>query len=342
MARSPFSIPRFISLLVLLVLACGSVGCTALPAAWPPDDTALSLNIKTDQSGRPSRPENSGACADNNDSATLLAWQLGSNTSQNRASEQASPESHTDTTSESSPIKTDRPTFTPSSSTVGKNTIQLETGYKYIHDRSQGVTEDSHNYPEASLRFGILADWLEGRIGQNFVTTSTGEQVASSNTGASDLLLGFRLGLTKQKECLPETSVILQMSVPTGSQLLTQKEVMPGIIYVFGWDIIKNHLSMTGSLSANRALDGAEHFYTQFAESLVVVWSLTKQLDVFAESYALTPCGAIDPATGPQPFFDTGMTFKVTPNLQLDCIAGLGLNRHAEEFFVGAGLSVRY
>ena len=117
---------------------------------------------------------------------------------------------------------------------------------------------------------------------------------------------------------------------------------MPGIIGIFGWDIIKNCFSMSGSLSANRALDGADHFYTLLAQSLVLDWSLNKQLDIFAECYALTPSGAIAAATGPQPFFDTGMTFKVTPSLQLDGRAGLGLNHHADEFFAGLGLAVRY
>jgi len=132
------------------------------------------------------------------------------------------------------------------------------------------------------------------------------------------------------------------MSVPTGSPSLTGKEVLPGIIAIFGWDVVKNRLSASGSLSANRALDGAQHFYTLLAQSLVLNWSLTKKLDVFTECYALIPSGAIDPATGPRPFFDTGMTFKVTPNLQLDGRAGLGLNHHADQFFTGLGLSVRY
>jgi hypothetical protein len=275
--------------------------------------------------------------------ATLLAWKIGDNTGDNGASSQGSQGMPGDSSSEASPIKTDRPTFTPTSSTVGKNTIQLETGYRFIRDRSQGVTVDSHSYPEANLRFGVLADWLELRVAQNVVSTSTGQPGApASETGANDLLLGVRLGLTKQQDYLPETSVILQMSVPTGSPFLTQKEVMPGIIAVFGWDVIKNHLSMGASLSANRALDGTDHFYTQLAESLVLFWSITKQLDIFAEGYALTPSGAVDSATGPQPFFDTGVTFKVTPNVQLDASAGLGLNHHADQFFAGMGLSVRY
>jgi hypothetical protein len=274
---------------------------------------------------------------------TLLAWRVRGSTGENRESYQDREGAQADSTPEDSPIKTDRPTFTPSSSTVGKHVIQLETGYTFTHDRAQGVTVDSHTYPEANLRFGILADWLEGRIGQNFASTNMGGPGSSaSHTGAADLLLGVKLGLAKQQECLPETAVILQMSVPTGSPFLTQKEVLPGIIAIFGWDIIKNRLSATGSLSANRALDGAGHFYTLLAESLVLNWSLTTKLDVFGEGYALTPSGAIDPITGPRPFFDTGWTFKVTPNLQLDGRAGLGLNHHADEFFTGLGLSVRY
>ena len=129
--------------------------------------------------------------------------------------------------------------------------IQLETGYTFTRGRAQGVTVDSHAYPEANLRFGILADWLEGRVGQNFVSANmAGPGSSASQIGAADLLLGVKLGLTKQQECLPETAVILQMSVPTGSRFLTGKEVLPGIIAIFGWDVVKNRLSASGSLSA--------------------------------------------------------------------------------------------
>jgi hypothetical protein len=94
-------------------------------------------------------------------------------------------------------------------------------------------------------------------------------------------------------------------------------------------------LKRCGSISDERLL-------CLIAQSLVLDWSLTKRLDVLTECYALTPSGAIDSATGPQPFFDTGLTFKLTPNLQLDGRAGLGLNRHADQFFTGLGLSLRY
>jgi hypothetical protein len=341
-------------LLALLVLASGAVGCASMPPTRSPDGAGLSIakSGETEQSAQGAEPEDLGeatsASAKEDRSgkqapATLLAWQVGGNTGKKWGRDQDRQGAQADSTPEDNSIKTDRPTFTPSSSTVGKNVIQLETGYTFTHDRVQGVTVDSHTYPEASLRFGILADWLEGRIGQNFASTNTaGPGSSASQTGADDLLLGVKLGLAKQQECLPETAVILQMTVPTGSPFLTRKEVLPGIIAIFGWDVTKDRLSASVSLSANRALDGADHFYTQLAQSLVLNWSLTRKLDVFTECYALLPSGAIDPATGPQPFFDTGVTFKVTPNLQLDGRAGLGLNHHADEFFTGLGLSVRY
>jgi Putative MetA-pathway of phenol degradation len=345
---------RCILLLVLLIFASGEVGCVSTLSTSRPASAGSSIakSGENEQSAQRAEPEDIGeatsasakeARSGKKAPATLLAWQVGGNAGENQPADQDRQGGQVDTTPEDSPIKTDRPTFTPSSSTVGKNVIQLETGYQFTHSREEGVTMSSHSYPEANLRFGILADWLEGRIGQNFASTSTaGPNSHTSQTGADDLLLGVRLGLTKQKECLPETSVILQMSVPSGSPFLTRNQVLPGIIAIFGWDVIKNRLSVSGSLSANRALDDADHFYSLLAQSLVLNWSLTKKLDAFTEWYALTPSGAIGPATGPQPFFDTGMTFKVTPNMQLDGRAGLGLNHHADEFFTGVGLSVRY
>jgi hypothetical protein len=307
---------------------------SSIPKCGESDQTAQGARLEDPGEATPaSAPEN---LSGKQPPATLLAWQVGGNPGDNQGA-------RTESSSDESPIKTDRPTFTPSSSTVGRNVIQLETGYQFMHERGQGLTVDSHSYPEANLRCGILTDWLEGRIGQNFVSTHTaGPDSSSSQTGAADLLLGVKLALAKQQKCLPETAVIVQMSVPTGSPFLTQKEVMPGVTGIFSWEVVKNSVSVSSSLSANRARDGSGHFYTLFAESLVLDWSLTKQVDLFAEWYALTPSGAIDSATDPQPFFDAGMTFKVTSNLQLDGRAGLGLNHHADEFFAGLGLSVRY
>ena len=40
--------------------------------------------------------------------------------------------------------------------------------------------------------------------------------------------------------------------------------------------------------------------------------------------------------------FNGGFTYKFSPNLQYDIRAGVGLNDHSDDYFVGTGLSVRY
>jgi hypothetical protein len=261
-------------------------------------------------------------------------------TADEKGPQSANPEEPEKTPPEEDAIKTDRPTFTASSTTVGKDHVQLETGYTFTRVQPN---VDTHSFPEANLRFGLCGDWLEGRIGQNVMALSPdGQGSVDSQIGAQDLLLGVKIALTKQKDLMPESAVIVQTSVPTGSPSLTQKQACPGIDYLFSWELIKDRLSLNGSFLANRALDPSEHFYIQLGQSLFVDYSLSKKLDAFAEWYALYPSGAVDPTTGPTQNVDCGLTYKLTNNCQLDIRVGAGLNSHANDFFTGAGISVRY
>src|SRR3954470_3590039 len=78
------------------------------------------------------------------DAPALLVWAAGGNHNENvnektdehqAGHERSTGEAEPKTPAAETPIKTDRPTFTPSSSTVGKNHLQLEMGYTFTHDR---------------------------------------------------------------------------------------------------------------------------------------------------------------------------------------------------------------
>ena len=62
------------------------------------------------------------------------------------------------------PLESDRPYFTKSASVVGRDTWQLETGYVYGRESYNGE-HTFHSFPEANLRFGVLAEWFEVRVG---------------------------------------------------------------------------------------------------------------------------------------------------------------------------------
>ena len=72
---------------------------------------------------------------------------------------------------ETSEIETDRPDYTQNRKTVGRGVVQLESGMTYL--QGQGNTFDNFSFPETLLRVGVIADWLELRIGQNFASDRT-------------------------------------------------------------------------------------------------------------------------------------------------------------------------
>src|SRR6202040_1852974 len=112
---------------------------------------------------------------------TLLELILGSSGGEKRQDESG----------EADRLEPDRPHFPEASTTVGNGRAILESGYTFT---KKGTSFSSHSYPEALLRAGVFADWLELRIGQSFVNQrQTEDGMTTSANGAQDLYLGMKL-----------------------------------------------------------------------------------------------------------------------------------------------------
>ena len=239
------------------------------------------------------------------------------------------------------PLVTDRPDFTESSVTVGYGVAQLETGYTFTYDSEGDDRVSSHSFPESLLRLGMFAEWFEFRIDWNYaVEQSDIGGVEDTVSGAEDLGLGVKLALTPQDGILPETAIILQMTVPSGSSEFTANEVLPGFNYLYGWDI--NESWSTGGSTAinNQTDDVTADSYTEFSQSWTVGYSWSDDVGSYAEWYVLAPTSADTNHT--QNYFNGGFTVLLNDNIQWDIRAGVGLNEAADDFFAGSGLSVRY
>src|SRR5215211_3178999 len=177
------------------------------------------------------------------------------------------------------PLVTDRPDFTEASTTVGQGVVQLETGYTFTTDAEDGVRTSNHSFPETLLRVGVLADWLEFRVDWNYEIERTRTAgVAETRSGADDLTLGFKIALTEQQCNLPETAVILQLSVPTGGDAFTADEVLPGVNYLYSWELDDDWSlgALTGFTGA--VDDETNDLYTQFSQSLSLGRSWNEKL----------------------------------------------------------------
>ncbi len=239
------------------------------------------------------------------------------------------------------PIITDRPDFTESSVTVGRGVVQLEGGYTYFYDSDTVGSDKIHSFPETLLRVGVLADWLELRVGWSYLEETThvfgdGRTVA---TGSDDMYLGMKFALTGQAGILPEMALVPQMRVPTGSSEFSAREVLPGLNWIYGWEI-NDWLSVGAQSQLNRKLDDETNEpYEEFSQSLTVNYRAIDRVGAYTEWFVFAPDGA--ESNHNEHYADGGVTFLVTDNFQLDARAGVGLNAAAADMFAGLGFAFR-
>ncbi len=239
------------------------------------------------------------------------------------------------------PLVTERPYFSKSAVTVGYHVIQLETGYTFAYDSAGDDRTRSHSFPESLLRVGMFAEWFEFRIDWNYLEEQTEiGGVEDTVSGAEDLRLGMKLALTPQECLLPETAIILQMTVPSGSSELTADEVLPGFNYLYSWDI-NEEWSTGGSTAINGAIDDVSlDSYTEFSQSWTLGHSWTDRVGSYVEWFVIAPTSA--DTNRVENYFNGGFTVLFNNDLQWDIRAGVGLNSAADDFFTGTGLSFRY
>jgi hypothetical protein len=112
------------------------------------------------------------------------------------------------------PLVTDRPTDSVSPIVVPKGSLQFETGYKYSRFGSVSESKIAQTFPELLLRYG-LGERYELRLfasGWNFREIDN-----ETKTSFSDITLGTKIELMPARGNWAITSVLVDLSLPSGS-----------------------------------------------------------------------------------------------------------------------------
>ena len=126
------------------------------------------------------------------------------------------------------------------------------------------------------------------------------------------------------------------------------KTLLEGILGSSENDKVKERSAEEDHLDADRPF--ANNFvqddlgissHHELATGLTAVFQLTKKVEMFAEWDAFYPTGGLGSAA-PRNYAVTGLVYFVTPDLQLDMRAGVGLNHAANDFLAGVGFAARY
>lgn len=232
------------------------------------------------------------------------------------------------------PLSSDRPDFTEGTSTIPFGHVQVEGGITW----QEIGGEDSMSTGELLVRYGFREN-MEARLGVGSWTRIDGP--GGDLDGYEDPELGLKVRLTAPADDrppgLPAVALLLATTVPVGSKELTTDDWQPTALLAFDWDV-NDLLAIGANLGASYPSDGDEQF-DQILASVTAAIAATDRLGVFLEAYGFSQ---EEPDGDATQYVDTGVTFALTDNLQLDARIGFGLNDPSPERFVGVGAVVRW
>ena len=231
-------------------------------------------------------------------------------------------------------LVTDRPDQTESSLTVMPGLVQIEAGWTFV---SAGA-EKSHSVPQTLIRIGIVHG-LEARLGfAGWTRLALTDSTSESGFGGVDL--GFKYHLLDGSGVRPDVGLLAAVALPIGSSRFRLPRADPSVRLAFA-NTLTERIGLGYNVGASvRSVRASQEIRTLVNGIYTVVLGigLTDRVGVFIESF-----GALELSDGEASVhaLDGGVTMALLQNLQIDVSGGVGLNAAADDWFIGAGISLR-
>lgn len=239
-----------------------------------------------------------------------------------------------DNTPVSDAIVTDRPDATEASSTVGKGTLQIETGGLYESFEENNIKSETFTYNTTLIRYGLL-DNLELRVGWDFtegVTKVSGNKLDNITSGFSPLLLGIKIDIAEEKDNMPEIALIGHV-FPLFTASEDYRPETTGVDFRFS---LSHTLSEKSSIGYNIGGQwGSDSSEAAAIYTLAYGYSISDKLGMYLEVY-----GDLPEDNSANHFWDGGFTYLVSNDFQLDAYVGSGITK-GQDLLLGVGFSYR-
>lgn len=218
-------------------------------------------------------------------------------------------------------IVTDRPDQTESSITVPFKSLQIESGL-LVGNYDNGDLKQLL-IPSTLLRYGLTKN-IELRFVQQFERLKN-NLTSESDFGISDLEVGAKIQLLKKEDVNTEIAFLSHLILPTGSNGLTNDKF--GTVNKLA---ISHELNDKLGLGYNVGYDNMGEGEGDLTYSAALGISLGQKFGTYVELY-----GAYAEFSSWGSNFDSGLTYLLRDNLQLDASFGLGLDHKMHYFSLG-------
>lgn len=231
-------------------------------------------------------------------------------------------------------LVTDRPDQTESSVTVPKGWLQIETGALLEGDSPvENVDITNTVFNTTLLRYGLF-DKTELRFGFEYLQEKMDYgKIENDFTGLAPLVIGFKTQIAEEDGWIPELAFLGHLTLPKTGNEEFQTEYLRPDFRIAGTKTINDQFSAAFNIGGewDSVMPNTNIFY-----SFVIGMGVTDRLACFAEVY-----GYVIEDSDPDHRFDTGATYLINDNFQLDLSGGFGINDKAPDYFISGGLSYR-
>jgi hypothetical protein len=230
-------------------------------------------------------------------------------------------------------IVTDRPDQTEAPSLVPTGGLQVELGTSIENDAIENIKITNYTYATALVKYGInknfelrlISEYLGQRVKLN-------ESDVNKIDGASPLALGVKIKIADENKFWPQAAFIGHINLKSGSSEFAPHYTAADFRFTFA-----HTLSERFALSYNLGAEwNGETPDATFIYTLSLGYLITDKVGAYIEAYGFFP-----EDSKADHRIDGGLTFKITPVVQWDVSAGLGLNDIAPDSFISTGISFR-
>jgi hypothetical protein len=242
------------------------------------------------------------------------------------------------------PLETDRPDFVETSKVVGKGRFQVETSFLAERERNAQERQRTYSMP-TMLRVGLgdaveLRIESEGRVVQHSLEKASGER--STTAGYADSAVGVLWHVQDADGKRPSVGVIVDATLPTGSNSLRGKGVRPSLRVVGEWELPgEMELGVMPGVAVEHEQeherDTPRHAYGLFG--IVLDKAFNERLHGLVE--LSLPRIAHSRHGGTEASVDVGARYLLTKDCQIDTLFSRGLNHRTPYASWTVGLSFR-
>ncbi|MHA3771231.1 transporter [Verrucomicrobiota bacterium sgz303538] len=240
------------------------------------------------------------------------------------------------------PFYTDRPDTTESAYTVPAGMFQVEaTLFSYARDTFEGERTETFTWGGLNLKYGLARNTDLQLLFDLYTEERVTSGSSHDSTGAfSDITLRLKQNILGNDTEGLAVALMPYVKTPTGTAL-SNDEWEGGLIVPFGLEAVKDVLTVNWMLEGDVVYneDKLSHEFV-LVHSISLAWSLQKlgleNAGVFTEYVGEVGAGPY------RAYANTGVTYLVAKNVQLDAAVNFGLTEESTDFTCFTGISFRF